>query len=470
MLSKTDFLTFLEAPMHLWARVHHQLREIAPTPIEQFRMEQGQKVEALAREFIENKVLEHYTEAELLWQTPFDDGKFEIRTDALIWDKSAGVYDLYEIKSSTTIHTDHVYDVTFQALLLEAIFKLRRIAIIHINNGYQMGENLNLSDFFTITDVTEKVQDLRAQVVELREMARLVSKLIDPGMDLACKNPKTCPCPDLCHPDLPDHSVFQLPYIGKKAIDLREMGIAEIKDIPDSYPLNDTQFKHVQSVKMNCPVVDLDAIERSIASLKYPLYFLDYETFNPAIPLFVGYQPYEHIVFQYSLFVISALGAEPVHFECLITCSQDPAPIIVPHLLANLAAEGSVIVWNQSFEAQRNKDLALHCPQFAERLWGINDRLFDLMRIFKDGHYVHPDFHGSASLKAVLPVICPELGYEDLAINNGEQAMLTWYQIQIGSISPDDLPQIEAQMKAYCRLDTYGMIAILEKLTKLIGG
>jgi hypothetical protein len=470
MLSKTDFLFFLDAPMHLWARVHHQLRETVPSPIEQFRMEQGQKVEALAREFIENNLMERYANAQLLWQTPFDDGKFEIRTDALIWDKSADVYDLYEIKSSTKVQTDHEYDVTFQALLLEEILKLRQVAIIHINNEYQMGENLDLLDYFTITDVTEKIQKRRAQVSELREMALLVSKLSEPGMDLACKKPKTCPCPDLCHPDLPDHAVFQLPYIGKKAVDLREMGITAIKDIPDSYPLNDTQFKHVRSVKLNTPVVDCDAIERSIATLEYPLNFLDYETFNPAIPLFGGYHPYEHIVFQYSLFVVSAPGEEPEHFECLITGPQDPAPIFVSHLLKHLTVEGSVIVWNQSFEAQRNKELALHCPQYAERLLGINDRLYDLMRIFKDGHYVHPAFRGSASLKAVLPVICPELGYDDLAISNGEQAMLTWYQIQAGNILHDDLPQIEAQMKDYCRLDTFGMIAILEKLKELIGG
>ena len=124
-------------------------------------------------------------------------------------------------------------------------------------------------------------------------------------------------------------------------------------------------------------------------------------------------------------------------------------------------------MWNQSFEAQRNKELADHLPEYAERLLGINDRLYDLMLVFKEGHYVHRDFHGSASLKAVLPVLCPDLGYDKLVISNGEQAMLTWYWIQQGKFTSDELPAIEQALRDYCRLDTFGMVAIWEHLCQL---
>jgi hypothetical protein len=89
------------------------------------------------------------------------------------------------------------------------------------------------------------------------------------------------------------------------------------------------------------------------------------------------------------------------------------------------------------------------------------------MRIFKDSHYVHPDFHGSASLKAVLPVLCPDLRYEGLTISNGEEAMLTWYWLQQGQVSPEDRAGTEAAMREYCKLDTYGMVAIWNHLNKL---
>jgi hypothetical protein len=246
------------------------------------------------------------------------------------------------------------------------------------------------------------------------------------------------------------------------------MGIIEIQDIPTSFNLNQKQRKHIQAVKAGQPLINEDDITESLSTLQYPLYFLDYETFNPAIPLFPDYHPYEHVVFQYSLHVIRKPGAEPEHFDCLITEKRDPAPIIVPNLVKNLGPDGSVIVWNQSFEAHRNQDLALHCPSYKAQLESINDRLYDLMLIFRDGLFVHPDFHGSASLKAVLPVLCPELSYDELDISNGEEAMMTWYWLQTANLAQEDLEQTRAAMREYCKLDTIAMLAILEKLKEIL--
>jgi hypothetical protein len=246
------------------------------------------------------------------------------------------------------------------------------------------------------------------------------------------------------------------------------MGITDINAIPVDFPLNDKQQRHVRAVKEAKPLIDKYSIRDALAILEYPLYFLDYETFNPAIPLFPGYRPYEHIVFQYSLHVIREPGSDPQHFECLITDKIDPAPMIVRDLLDHLGDSGSIIVWNQSFEAHRNQDLAGHCESFSPQLDRINDRLFDLMKIFKDGHYIHPDFHGSASLKAVLPVLCPEYRYENLQITNGEETMMTWYWLQTGDLDADTLDETKAAMKAYCELDTYAMVAIFYHLQKTI--
>ena len=74
----------------------------------------------------------------------------------------------------------------------------------------------------------------------------------------------------------------------------------------------------------------------------------------------------------------------------------------------------------------------------------------------------------SASLKAVLPVLCPELRYKDLIIQNGEETMLTWYKFQAGEIPIEEQENVRQAMKDYCELDTYGMIAIMEKLNQII--
>jgi hypothetical protein len=454
--------------MHLWAKTHNQLQQKPLSPHEQHLMLQGQEVEALAREYIETNLLPNYSDAQLLWQPTYHDNQFEIRADALIWDKTGDCYDLYEIKSSTAVRTDHEYDLTFQLLLLESFLNIRHVFIVHINKDYQYSGEIDIGQFFSVEEVSEKIEKRRENVLALRQAAMQVPLVPLPKPSFACTKPQSCPCPNLCHPNLPENPIYNIPYIGKKARTLREMGITDINAIPVDFPLNDKQQRHVRAVKEAKPLIDKYSIRDALAILEYPLYFLDYETFNPAIPLFPGYRPYEHIVFQYSLHVIREPGSDPQHFECLITDKIDPAPMIVRDLLDHLGDSGSIIVWNQSFEAHRNQDLAGHCESFSPQLDRINDRLFDLMKIFKDGHYIHPDFHGSASLKAVLPVLCPEYRYENLQITNGEEAMMTWYWLQTGDLDADTLDETKAAMKAYCELDTYAMVAIFHHLQKTI--
>lgn len=463
-LSKTDFLLFLDAPMHLWAKAHGKLEEKITTPYEQHLLQQGQQIEALARVYIETVLLPQYAHAEVLWQPVYDDGRFQIRADALIFDINTGLYDLYEIKSSTTIHAEHKLDLTFQVLLLESSLKLRHAYLLHIDKTYQHRDALDLERFFITEEISQEVEKHRNDVDQWQHGALEVMEMPQPLPGFACTKPKTCPCPSLCHPGLPDHPIYDIPYIGRKARQLREIGVTDIKDIPATFNLSGKQQKHCQSVKSGQAIIDRDAIHSALAGLTFPLHFLDYETFNPAVPLFPGYHPYEHIVFQYSLFIIQDPDADPQYYDCLLTDGSDPAPVFIPNLLENIQDKGSVIVWNQSFEAHRNLDLAEHCPVYADRLMDINARLFDLMLVFKEGWYVHPDFHGSASLKSVLPVLCPNLHYDDLRISNGEEAMLTWIQIVEGKYPSEQRQEIETAMREYCKLDTFGMVAIWEKL------
>ncbi len=467
MLSKTDFLLYLDAPMHLWAKAHDALEDQPHSLYEQHLFQQGQQVEALARDYLEDILLPQYDQGDLIWQVAYDDGQYEIRADALIFDQEAQCYDLVEIKSSTSVRTPHEIDVTFQVLLLEQLIKLRHVYILHIDKTYQHSDALDIKCFFTLEAVSDKVEKRREAVDQWRKDAWRVMQMDEPLPTFACTKPQSCPCPVLCHPDLPERPIYDLPYIGRKAAKLREMGVTAIEDIPTNFNLTIKQMKHVQAVKTGEAVIDRKVIQDSLSDLQFPLYFLDYETFNPAVPLFPGYRPYEHIVFQYSLYRLAEPDDPLRHADCLITGTGDPAPKIVPHLIKNLGETGSVVVWNKSFEEGRNRDLAEHYPDYADQLLGVNARLFDLMKIFKDGHYVHPDFHGSASLKAVLPVLCPDLDYENLAIKDGEQAMLTWYWLQQGEIPSEQRGEIEAAMREYCKRDTYGMVAIWEHLSAL---
>ena len=106
-------------------------------------------------------------------------------------------------------------------------------------------------------------------------------------------------------------------------------------------------------------------------------------------------------------------------------------------------------------------------PQYADFLHSVNDRVYDLMKVFSQGLYMHPDFKGSASIKKVLPVLCPELSYQDLEIQNGGAAVIQWHHMTDGRMTEDQAKQTFQDLLKYCELDTWAMVRIWEELGKV---
>jgi hypothetical protein len=162
------------------------------------------------------------------------------------------------------------------------------------------------------------------------------------------------------------------------------------------------------------------------------------------------------------------LARELVHEEFLYTGDRDPSLLFLEALKKQIGNVGSIIVWYKPFEASHiNKNLAIRIPECADFIENINSRMFDLMTIFSKQLHIHPDFHGSASIKKVLPVLCPELSYKELDIGNGSEAMNTWNKLVTGEMMGEGRINIEKAMLEYCGLDTYAMYAIWKHLTLL---
>jgi hypothetical protein len=478
MIAKTDFITYLDAPLHLWAAKHDRIAPSVLTVHERYLMEQGKAIEKMAATYLEAFVLREYAGDEftkgefvaptLFWQQPYEDKHFFARSDAVIRDSETGAADIYEIKSATNIQKEHIYDATFQTLVCETHFTVRRTYLVHLNKEYIRQGEVEIGELFTVTDITEKVEELKPQVRELREHAWRIAQLEAPGELEACHKPDTCPCPRVCHPNLPTDPIYDIPRLNKnKATDLRSRGLLSIRQVPDDYPLSARQREQVQVVKSGEPRIDKPAIDRLLAELAYPLYFLDYETFNPGVPLFDGYHPYQHIVFQYSLHIIATPGDDTQHTEYLATEFCDPEKELLAQLAEDLGDRGSVIVWHKTFESSRNREMAARYPKYASFLEGINQRVFDLMDVFREGHYLHPDFHGSSSIKAVLPVLVPELSYEGMGVSQGDQAMMAWWSLISEDLPPAERDDLIKNLLEYCKLDTLAMVEIWRVLSRL---
>ena len=448
MLTKSDFLLYLKAPLHLWAEKHGKLNKLVPSVYEQHLMKQGYEVEKLAHE-----LLPHAT-----WQEAYVSDEFEIRRDALIKNID-GTHDLYEVKSSTTIKKEHMYDVAFQAIVMKDTTKLNKIHIVTLNKDYVFKDKLDIKQLFSITDVTKEVSKLNDEVEEKTREAIHVTGKDKSNYIENCLSPKTCPCIDLCHPSLPKKSIFNIPMLSpKKKRDLVDSKIIDINDLPDQFELSVKQRRIANAIKQNRQYLNSSGLKTFLDSFTHPIYFLDYETYPLAVPIYNNYKTYQHMVFQYSLHIVNE-NKTVEHKEFLKTEAGDPSIDLIAKLRQDIGPVGSVVVWNKTFEFGRNKDMANLYPEHKDFLENVNSRMIDLADFINKELYIHPGFLGSWSIKNVLPVMVPDLSYKKLEVNKGDQAMLAWWKLihHTNKSNAKDLLD-------YCSLDTLAMVKIWEKL------
>lgn len=506
-ISKTDFIAYLGAPRHLWAMKHNKLTPQETSLFVQHLFNQGYEVEALAEKYIHQYLIPQYgvTMDDVIFQPTCVDMSFEARTDVLILNPKTNKWDMYEIKSSVNIDKIHEYDITFQYLVFKSKYDIGDRLIIHLNKSYVRNGEIDLEKLFNVKNMNKVVDKLKDEVRELRNNALFVAQTDNVADILACIKPKDCPCLSVCHPNLPEYSIYDINNISKsekKVRELEQMGIMSIYDVPSDFKLTNSQRFQVDVAHSGKIYRNEDKIRDTLGKLKFPLYFLDYETFNPAVPIYDRYKPYQHITFQYSLHVKGSPTSEYKHYEFIETNKVDPIPNLIASLKENIGDSGSIIVWYKTFETCRTKEMAELYPEFSEYCAGIVKRIFDLMDVFKDQYYLDSATKGSNSIKQVLPTMVPDLSYKSLEIREGATAMMTWFNMVYdnkltnepfdklrvnertlrqaqGESLLEPVKLLEHQKKQfkertkinllkYCELDTLAMVKIYEKLILLI--
>jgi hypothetical protein len=114
------------------------------------------------------------------------------------------------------------------------------------------------------------------------------------------------------------------------------------------------------------------------------------------------------------------------------------------------------------FERRIIKSLSRDLPDLSLELDALLERLWDLLKVIA-GNYYHPDFHGSFSIKRVLPALVPEMGYEDLAISDGREASAA-YKNCLDRDDAEERQRIHDALRQYCRQDTLAMLELRRAL------
>ena len=486
-LSKSRFMAGHQCHLRLWHDVHE--RHLLP-PVDvaqQVIFDTGHEVGDLARErfpgghlvahdyrnipaaLAETRRLVELGSAPALFEPAFQHDGVLARIDVLERIPDGG-WRLIEVKSTTRCKPEHVLDAAVQLWVLRgAGLDVQYAGVLTLDREYIYdGIRLDLDSLFRFHPVLDEAEALLESVgTDIVEMQAMLAARSAPNIQPSqhCFKPYECRYYDHCTRDAPQpqHGIRELAGIrANRREELESMSITEVRDVPDGFPLDRLQSIIRQAVRDGRDIVHGD-LAGSLAEITPPVRHLDFETFQPAIPRFTGTRPYDQIPFLFSVHTETYRGL-PEHTEYMHEDDSDPRPALIERLLESLGDEGSICVYS-SFERTQIKALAAAFPQQAHTLDAIAARLVDLHQIVR-GRYYHPGFRGSFSLKSVVPVVAPQLSYDELEVADGQMASV-WYGRAISTTDSGERHRVFDNLRAYCAHDTLAMVELHKALVAL---
>ena len=389
--------------------------------------------------------------------------------------KNGNNYEIYEVKSSTDVHDIYIHDVSYQYYVLTSLgYNVSKACVVHLNKDYVRNGELELDKLFVINDLTDKAISLQE---EIKNRIEEVSEYVDDkeekfkDIDECCFDPYLCPYFKYCSGNI-KNSVFDIEGMRtKQKVKLYKEGKQKFKDLLDEDILDkykmQIKYELDESLKDYC---ELDKIKEFMSELKYPLYFLDFETFQQAIPEYDGISPYDQIPFQYSLHYIEENNGELFHKEFLAQDGIDPRRSLAESLVNDIPLDVCTLAYNMGFEKGVIKKLANLYPDLSDHLMNIHDNINDLIIPFRSRYYYSRGMKGKSSIKYVLPALFPDdssLDYHNLdLIHNGSEAMNSFANLR--NMDVEEKEHVRERLLRYCELDTYAMVKIYYYLKELI--
>lgn len=485
-LSKSRYLSGLQCALKLWYDGHGRAYASEITASAQHLFDVGKEVGELARQRHPGGVevtadhLHHEDgvaktgalmadpSVPAIFEAAFTIGSVRTRVDILARNGSSA-WDLIEVKSTLAVKDPHIDDVAIQYwVLTEAGLKVRNAGVLTLNKDHiYRGGAYDVSALFAWNDRTEWLRSMQKAVSgHVEEFLRVLNQpeapVVAPGDQ--CFDPYTCPYYEHCTKGLvvPEHPVDELPsFLAERKQRLQALGVSVIKDIPEDFNLTALQSRVRRAVIEQRPYVSR-GLKKALAEPVAPIHHLDFETFMLALPRYAGTHPYQVLPFQWSNHIESASG-EVRHEEFLCSEDIDPRPAFAASLLDSLGDVGTICIYTP-YERRIVNELAATFPELAPRFEALESRFWDLCALIKD-HYYDPDFRGSFSLKKVLPVLVPGMGYSELEIQDGDAASREYFTA-VTSKDPSERKRILDALLTYCGQDTLALVRLRQALRK----
>ncbi len=504
-LSKSRYTAFCQCPKNLWLKVFEPDKATVDPALEA-RFEQGSVVGDLAMQLFGDyvEVTTKNTDGSLdltamveKTQQEMDKGTENICEASFareghycavdILRRNGDGWDIYEVKSSSFPECDgeetklekYAPDIAYQKwVLTQCGVKVINTYLVCLNSNYVRHGELDIKSLFVTIDMRDLVDNECLKVpARTRQAMEVLGMEDEPDYDLSehCMKPYTCAFFDYCkcQRGVPkdEPTVFDLYRMNfSKKLEHYHAGRITF-DALRGEKLNDKQQMQVECTLNDTKHINPDGIRDFLDTLSYPLYFLDFETMQDAVPQYDGTKPYQQITFQYSLHIKESADAPYQHKEYLAPSDgKDPRRGLAEQLCKDIPMNVCTLAYNKMFECGRIKELAELYPDLAVHLMNIRDHIVDLIDPFRAGDYYVPAMGGSFSIKSVLPALFPDdssLNYHNLSglCQNGGDAMTIFPKIQ--HMPSDEAKAAREALLRYCELDTWAMVKVWEKLGKM---
>ena len=493
-LTKSLYCSGIQCPKMLWLKENRP--ELEEQRTSQTIFDNGNKVGDLAKGLLGN-----YTEVnicenkqEMICQTEeLIEKETEVICEAsfavdglfcsldLLHCLGNGTVDFYEVKSSTGLKDVYYRDASFQLYVLRKLgYRVQHVYLVHVDNSYVLDGELDIHRLLRINDVTDSVvamqNDTARRIAFLKDYLR---QECEPEQELhgGCFSPYACNFWNYCARYLPEYNVFDLYRMQKeKMLSYYYDGVVSFEDLQGKAKLSEAQRIQVETVLDGRKHILAGKVAEYLKEkIRYPLYFLDFESFQPAIPLYQGTRPYQQMAFQYSLHIIRKENDQPEdaeHFEFIAEPEEDPRRSVAERLCLDIPEDVCVLAYNMSFEKGRIREMAEACPDLAEHLMAIHNNIEDLITPFKSRWVYYPVMNGSSSIKEVLPALFPDdpaLNYHNLeGVHKGDEASAVYDRM--AEMNEADKTYWKESLFRYCELDTFAMVKIWQKLREIAEG
>lgn len=369
--------------------------------------------------------------------------------------RSGDGWQIIEVKSGNKWKNKYISDMAYSALIISKQIKcISKAQMMLLSKDFRLGKPLD--ELFTTVDCSFDVFTKADEFNNLLNYSKEILQADNPQcgkLKMACKN---CSMFKECMGKNIEYHIFDLPRLSKTVFDkLCDLGIFQIKDIPEDAELTDMQ-KIVKECVMKDKIFVSPGLKEGLGKIKFPAYYLDFESVMTIYPLYDNIPPHTQILTQYSIHKCDEPGNVTGHFEYIADHMKDCRKTIAEKLTEVLGTDGSIITYS-SFEHQIITKLIKLCPDLKDQLQAICDRIVDFEEILRMNYY-DKNFHGRTSIKKVLPVMISDMDYTELEIAEGGVALSAFAYMAMGLYDQDKIEQTKKNLLEYCKLDTLALV------------